>query len=486
MQGKKDPRLKEITMQQLETDLVICGGGFAGLSAAITAREGGADVILLEKKNALGGTSIFVDGTYGIESPLQIERHIGITREEAFRTHMAYGHWRANAPLVRALFDKAADNIRWLQQMGVEFMDVKAIWRGGPGSPQVWHLFKAENERARGASAVRLLAKRAKTRGVRIFTGIAAKELLRNESNLISGVIGQDSDGGMVRVNSRAVIVATGSFSSNREMMSKYTRYGTAELDVKLDMDGAGIEMAWAAGAASEGLATVLGLVVLKGAKPTSSLRAAIAEPHLWVNQHGERFCAEDVGYESLNSAANQPGGIVYIIFDQAAKNVMEERGEPVATPPRPISFEADIKQGVSDGYVFTAESLPELAEKIGVDADAFRDTLDGYNQRCRERYDDMFFKDAEYLRTVADPPFYALKCCPGISTTLGGIKINHRTEVIDKNDEVIPGLYAVGICAGGMYGDTYDINNTTGGASAFAFGSGRIAGEQVLEYLGS
>jgi fumarate reductase flavoprotein subunit len=476
--------LKEITMQQLETDVVICGGGFAGLSAAITAREGGADVILLEKKNVLGGTSNFVGGTFGIESPLQASR---ITKEEAFSNYMAYSHWQANAALVRAFFEKAADNIRWLQQMGVEFEDPMAVRRGGL---HVWHLFKSENKRARGALVVKILTAKAKKAGVMVCTGIETKELLRDKSNMIRGVIGLYKDGRTVRIKSQAVVVATGSFSNNREMMLKHTRYGKAEPEAELDMDGTGIQMAWAAGAACEGLATVLGRVVLKGAKPTTLLYTATMEPYLWVNQHGERFCSEDTGYELLNAAANQPRGIIYIIFDAVAKNKMEKQGararhaEVGITPTQRLSLDADIKQGIRDGYVFTADGLLELAEKIGVDTDTFQGALERYNQCCRQHYDDIFFKKARYLQPITTPKFYALKCCLGVTTTLGGIKVNHRTEVIDKNDDVIPGLYAVGVCAGGLYGDTYDFNNTTGGASALAFGTGRIAGEKAMGYL--
>lgn len=476
----------------LLADVIICGSGFAGLSAALTTRDGGAEVIVLEKRHKLGGISNFVEGTYGIESPLQRARNVDITKEEAFLSLMGYSHWQANAALARAFIDKATNNIVWLQQMGAEFDDLIAIY---PGGPQVWHIFKAKHIQARGTAVINVLARKASERGIRIYTDIAVKKLLTDRAKRISAVIAEDKIGNTIQANSKAVIIATGDFANNKKMLEEHTRYGNAAtwFNIGMTMTGDGIKMAWEEGAASEGLATVLGCFLMKGTKQRSNLRNAIFEPyHLWVNKRGERFCAEDIMQTTaMNALAKQPDGIMYVIFDENTKKQIEKKGavgrlgETVWDQSKQIDLDADIEKSIKDGNIYIADTLLELGEMITANIDTFQKTLDEYNKCCQQHYDDVFFKNTRYLRPVLSQKFYAVKVNLTLLCTLGGIKINHKTEVIDKNNHVIPGLYAVGNCAGGLYGDTYDIHNITGGASAFAIGSGRIAGENALKYIG-
>jgi fumarate reductase flavoprotein subunit len=480
--------------KSLQADVIVCGGGLAGLSAAVTAQNGGLEVMVLEKRSSLGGTSNFVNGTYGIESPFQYARNIKTTKEEAFLEQMKYSHWQANAALVRAFIEKAATNIQWLQQMGVQFQHIMAI---RPGFPQVWHIFKAEKVHAHGAAVINILAGQARKAGVQIYTGTAAKELLIDKAGRISGVVAEDKRSNTIRINSRAIIIATGGFSKDRKMLEKYTRYGNAEHSFDPNMTGDGIKMAWAVGAASEGLGTILGGFKMKGANfgIVTNLKIALQSIHgsyLWVNKLGERFGSEDLmHHEALNALINQPEGIMYIIFDETTKNKIIGKQEVAANRPevslyqlKRMEIDAEIKKGVEDGNIYFADTLPELGDKIGAEANIFLKTLAEYNRCCQQHYDDVFFKNPKYLLPVVTPKFYAAKACAEILTTLGGIKINHKTEVIGKNYRVIPGLYAGGICAGGLYGDTYDLQYTTGGASAFAIGTGRIAGENALEYI--
>jgi len=143
-----------------------------------------------------------------------------------------------------------------------------------------------------------------------------------------------------------------------------------------------------------------------------------------------------------------------------------------------------EIERGVKEGKVFQGSSLKELAEKIGVDFEAFQSTVDEYNACCEKNYDFIFAKDRKYLQTIRVPKFYEVKLSLAAFMTNGGIRINYKTEVLNKQHKVIPGLYAVGCCAGGLLGDTYEVS-TTGGSLGFAVNSGRIAGENALRYLG-
>jgi fumarate reductase flavoprotein subunit len=134
---------------------------------------------------------------------------------------------------------------------------------------------------------------------------------------------------------------------------------------------------------------------------------------------------------------------------------------------------------------VFVAGSIEELAGKLGIDPAVLKATVDEYNRLCDKGHDDLFAKDPKYLQPLTRPDFYAIKAYTACLGTLGGIKINHRTEAIDKNGKVIPGLYAAGCDAGGMWGDSYSIQVSSGMCSAFALNSGRLAGKNALKYIG-
>jgi fumarate reductase flavoprotein subunit len=220
------------------------------------------------------------------------------------------------------------------------------------------------------------------------------------------------------------------------------------------------------------------------------------AQPDLFVNQRGERFCDESIAfYETSvgNANARFKEGYTYSIFDESIKQEIIEKGTVKSQgqdkPPgtRPVDFDEELKSVLEKGSeeIFVADSVEELAEQIGIDPVVFKATVDEYNQSCEKGHDDLFAKDPRYLRPLKGPKFYAVKARTIFLGTLGGIKVNHRMEVMDKNGDIIPGLYAGGFDAGGMYGDSYSIRKSSGASSAFAINSGRIAGKNALKYLG-
>jgi len=474
----------------LATDVVVCGCGSSGLIAGLTARYGGASVIMFEKRSAPGGTSLFAEGMFAVESGMQLRNNISITREEAFRKHMEYSHWRANGRLVRRFIDESASTIDWLEQQGVEFEGVEAA---KPGGPRVWHVMKG-NPITRGAGLINSLVAKVKQNGVRICLRTPVKELLINKENRVIGVIAVDSSGNTVRVDTKAVVISTGGFQNNKEMLKEYTSAGMAMASYNIDMTGDGIRMAWAVGAAPEGTNVLLGATGIEGENRGSAIAAIMFQPYLWVNQEGERFCAEDITFSTpfiLNAHINQTNGTRYTIFDENTKIHLMQRGidrgmgHAKQAGDKLVTLDADLDRGVTQGKVFIANTLSELAGKIGVRGEILQATVDEYNRCCEEGHDRIFAKNPDYLQPVRQARFYAVKCHLSLHCTLGGIKINDKMEVLDKKGGIIPGLYAVGNCAGGLYGDTYDIGNTTGGALGFAVNSGRIAGKNILQYIG-
>jgi len=221
----------------------------------------------------------------------------------------------------------------------------------------------------------------------------------------------------------------------------------------------------------------------------------AVIQPDLWVNQAGERFCDESITfYDTSEGNANirHKEGYTYSLFDDSVIQRMLENGlEKGITPEsypaqRPVGFEKDLRVALENAptEVFEAGSIEELAAKIGVIPEVLKVTVDEYNRYCDKGHDDLFAKDPKYLWKLRGPKFYAAKARTVFLGTMGGIKINQRTEVIDKKEKVIPGLYAAGYDAGGMYGNDYCMKIASGLSSAFAINTGRLAGKNALKYL--
>jgi fumarate reductase flavoprotein subunit len=475
-----------------EAEVVVIGSGASGLAAALTAAEGSAKVTVFEKERSLGGTSNFFQGIFAVESDMQRERYITYSRDEAFKNIMEFSHWMANPRLVRAIVNESAATIAWLQKQGVEFSDATINM---PDCPRTYHVV-----RGRGEAVIKALTTRAKEKGVDIRLATPVKRIIK-QGDRIKGVIAE-VDGEEIQVGAKAVIIASGGYANNKEWIKKYTGF---DLGVNLvpignvDKMGDGIRMAWEAGAAEEGK-SLLELYRVGPIGPEfalgSQIEFAVTQPDLWVSPRGERFCDETVAfYDSSvgNANARFKEGYTYSIFDESIIRRMIERGidknVAIDSPPgsRPISIERELKAALERGNtdIFEADSVEELAMKMGVSPAVLKATIDEYNTFCENGYDELFVKDRKYLWPIKGPKFYAVKGRTVFLGTMGGIKINEKTEVVDKKEMVIPGLYAAGFDAGGMYGDSYPIKTSSGLASAFALNSGRIAGKNALKYLG-
>ncbi len=475
-----------------ETDVIVVGSGAAGMAAALTAAEGGVKVIVFEKERSPGGTSNFFEGTFAVESEMQRQRYITYTRDEAFKNIMEYSHWIANPRLVRAIVNESGPTIGWLQQQGIEFIDATINM---PDSPRTYHIIKGKGE-----AVIKALVTKAKEKGVDIRLAAPVKRLIKQGDRIV-GVIADDNDEDK-QVKAKAVVIASGGYANNKDWIKKYTGF---DLDVNLvpvgnvDKMGDGIRMAWEAGAGDEGK-SLLELFRVGPIGPEFAmgcqLEIATLQPGLWVNPRGERFCDESVAfYDSSVGNVNTrwKEGFSYTIFDDSAVQRMMVKGidKSANVSGWPGAKLTDIRQELKAALernskeVLAADSVTELATKIKVDPAVLQATVAEYNVFCEKKHDDLFAKDVKFLNSIIGPKYYAVKARTVFLGTMGGIKINERAEVVDKKDTVIPGLYAVGFDAGGMYGDSYPIKCSSGLASAFAMNSGRIAGKNVSKYIG-
>lgn len=471
--------------KKMEADIVIVGAGSAGLSAALAAASYGVKVVVLEKMASPGGYSMFTGGMFAVESSIQILDYIGITKDEAFKNHMQNSHWCANGRLVRGFINKSADTIDWLMQLGIEYKNVISMW---PGGPRTWHRMEGG-----GKALIETLTREVKKRGVDILTETPVQRLIMDSKKQAKGILAQGIDGQPIQVNSKAVIIAGGSYANNKEMMNKYSNFTFgASSFVDMHQTGEHISMSWEAGAASDGMGVFMAIPTVPGEEKTSHLWSAALQPLLWINKSGQRFCDESITFylsTAANSLSKQPDGIMYTIFDEITKNKMIEQGisaalsayVPVTT--KLSRLDNDIKRGIKEGKAFSADNSNELADKLCINRNTFKNTLDEFNSFFLNNHDQTYAKKNKYLQPVRKGKFYAIKSLLQILTTLGGIKINHNTEVLNNKTEVIPGLYAVGNCAGGLYGWDYNVF-TTGGALGFAVNSGRIAAENSLKYI--
>jgi fumarate reductase flavoprotein subunit len=478
-------------MKQYQSDIAVLSAGTAGLAAAVTAAEGGASVIALEKTSHTGGTALRANQLFCVESKLQRIKQYSLTKEEAFRAYMDFMQWSVDARLVKTLIDMSTETMEWFENMGVEFTDLTSH---GPGGYYTAHIIKPDPPQpglGGGATLMRKLEEKAKELGVQILLKTPAKKLMK-EDGRITGVEAEDKEGKTVRVDCQAVILATGGFGGHHR-----APFGIPGLL------GEGIRMAREVGAeATEGTMPPPrgGEYKASATNLTSPVTAAFGHPHLMVNLSGERFVNEEVTVTTPfggNAVSLQKDKCAFRIFDEDMKEYFVQNGldfpmgfgiAQAGTPTTTVNreeFEAEIAQILEKGskMVFVAETIEELAEKTGIDKEGLKKTIEEYNKCCETGRDTLFNKNARYLRLVKRPRFYASRSI-GSTGTPEGVKVNYRTEVLTKDFSVIPGLYAAGgdmVC--NLYKDIYP-NILPGNAMGFSLSTGRIAARSALEYI--
>jgi fumarate reductase flavoprotein subunit len=473
---------KRTDIETLVAEVAVIGGG-GGLAAAVAAAEKGAKVILLEKRKKTGGNIALARGLLAAESPVQKRMKIDARKEELFKTAMNYAHWTINPRIIRALMDKSGETIQWLEKMGVIFKDVPHSYTNQ--FPRIYHIPEGH-----GAKLAKVLLEKCENLDVEVLCETPAKRILTGKMGEVTGVLAVRKDK-EIRINARGVIIATGGYSGNRELLKKYHPHYTDSLRLYgLPNMGDGFYLATEAGAATEGLGTILAMGPLFEGSPYVHA-IAMESNTVWVNKKGERFVNEayEVPSETANALNRQPDKISYTLLDEKIKRSFVEEGLikgiesrfPITT--RMTDLEKYLQKDRESGKVKISRSWKGIAEWIGADFGVLKNTIDEYNSYCDHGNDAMFYKDRRFLQPLLTPPFYALKCCQAFHGTIGGIKINHDMEVLDQHESRIAGLYAAGNDTGGWVSDTY-CYVLTGTALAFAINSGRIAGENAAQYV--
>ncbi|NTV90197.1 MAG: FAD-binding protein [Clostridiales bacterium] len=480
-------------MKKLEADVIVIAAGPAGLAAAIAAAEKGASVIVLEKAKATGGTGNMGMGPFGVETKLQRQKLIGLTKEEAFKKFMDYTHYRVDARLVKAYINKSPDTIAWLQDMGVEFFDVVKYF---PSSEATWHIVKpATGMPGPRAAAImfKLMADRATELGVEFYLETTAKKIIMEDGQAV-GVLAESAAGESIEAYGGAVIVATGGFGDNPEMIKKYMGYewGKDIFSFRIPgLFGEGLKMAWEAGA-GEDLMTMEMIYSVPMIQDSEMTDQMFRQPsNLIVNLSGDRIFNEELLENTTfagNALSRQKNKCAFSIFDSSALKNFRKNGFDLASMVHPFvhldKFEAQMQQFIDEGNtdLFVCNSIEEIAEKTGIDYEALKNTIEEYNKSCGKNYDELFDKNRKFLKPIDKAPYYVGRLLPGAYGTMGGIKVNHKLEVLTPDFDVIPGLYSAGVDACSIFGDSY-VFVLPGNTMGFCLNSGRIAGENAAEY---
>jgi fumarate reductase flavoprotein subunit len=494
----------------LQADVVIVGAGGAGMAAAIAAAEKGCkSIILLEKAGSPGGSTAMAHDIFGIESPVQKRGWFDTSKDDIFKTHMDWTHWTVDPRLVRAFIDRSGDTIQWLQDKGMEFW----LWPMYPNqAPLIRHAIKG-----RGVELCKVLRRNAEELGAQLRTRTKVTKILRAESGEVVGVLAESKDGEL-RISAKTVIISTGGYGANRELLKQYYPHyhDTMVYDGPRANTGDGIPLAIEAGAATAGLGSmnlhgpssmprsgddfvsVDGAIDAKGYPLKILLTPFFLEPDaIWVNKRGKRYVNECYILQFFaygHIVARQPEGLSYTLYD--SESIRRKEKEGIYNQMAPCWFPAETYvcniplPGLErelrrpNDLIKVADTLEEVAQWMGVDAATLKDTVDEYNAACDAGHDPVFGKARKYLEPLRTPPFFALEGHVNICDTIGGIKIDEEMRVIDTKGEPIPGLFAAGVTTGGWEGETYDYN-LTGHLVGFAINSGRIAGENAVEYVG-
>jgi fumarate reductase flavoprotein subunit len=261
---------------------------------------------------------------------------------------------------------------------------------------------------------------------------------------------------------------------------------------------GDGIRMAWEMGAGSDGM----GVLHVLRAGPLgpdfpfmNTVEAAAIQPDLWVDPQGYRFCDEGIAFYDTSTGninSRYKKGYTFSVFDETlihhymTKGMVRGMGQ-LRLPGSTIeNLDKELEELVSrrTSELFAADSVEDLARKMEVDPGVLKNTVTQYNRFCEQHCDEQFGKDPRFLKPIVGPRFYAAKMRTCFMGTLGGIRVNHLTEVVTAYDFPIPGLYAAGIDMGGVHAESYSMTDTSGATSAFAVNSGRIAGEQAAAFI--
>ena len=490
-----------------DADVVVIGAGGAGMTAAMTAADAGQKVVILESQAMVGGNSARATGgmnaaktvyqdenefdqAAGVEKTLATaaEKYadnetitaLAKTVSEQWAAYQAnptgyfdsvelmeldtmVGGKGINDPeLVKTLCEGTADAIDWLDENGITLHNVSSF--GGASVKRIHRPVNAEGKTVSvGSYMIPLLQENCEKAGVKMMLDTTATEILTDANGAAVGVKATGASGETVTVNAKAVVLASGGFGANLDMVVKYKPELKGFMTTNAPgIQGQGIEMAEAIGAATVDMDQIQIHPTVEANTAALITEGLRGDGAILINEEGQRFI-DEVGTRDVVSAAEiaQTGSYSWLVVDQAMADA------------------SSVIQGyIKKGYTVTGTTYEELGKAMGVDAAAFAETMEKWNGYVEAKNDPDFGRTS-FANPLNTAPYYAVKVTAGVHHTMGGLKINANTEVLNEKGEVIPGLFAAGEVTGGVHG----ANRLGGNAVADFTVFGRIAGAAASDY---
>ena len=489
-------------------DVVVVGAGGAGMTAAITATDAGKKVIVVESQPIAGGNSVrSTGGMNAAKTPYQdknefkeaagVEKTLATAAEkfadnetitalaatvksqwDAYQANpqgyfdsvelmeldtLIGGKGKNNPELVKTLAENSAAAIEWLASIGAEVKNVGAF--GGASVKRIHRPVNADGKvTAVGAYIVPILEKNLQDRNVQFLFDTTANEIIMKDGKAV-GIKATGKDGHKVTINAKSVVIATGGFGANAEMVEKYKPElkGFATTNAE-GAQGQGIEMATAVGAATVDMDQIQihpTVHIEEDGNAHLITEGLRGDGAILVNAEGKRFYDEVSTRDKVSAAIiAQPDKSAWLVVDQSM-----------------VDKSAVIAGYIKSGYTVTGATYEELAKAMGVDEATFVSTMNTWNQAV-EAKSDAEFNRTSFANPLTAAPYYAIKITPAVHHTMGGIVINPKAEVLNEKGEAISGLYAAGEVTGGVHG----ANRLGGNAVADFVVFGRISGQSAAD----
>ena len=489
-------------------DVVVVGAGGAGMTAAITATDAGKKVIVVESQPIAGGNSVrSTGGMNAAKTPYQdknefkeaagVEKTLATAAEkfadnetitalaatvksqwDAYQANpqgyfdsvelmeldtLIGGKGKNNPELVKTLAENSAAAIEWLASIGAEVKNVGAF--GGASVKRIHRPVNADGKvTAVGAYIVPILEKNLQDRNVQFLFDTTANEIIMKDGKAV-GIKATGKDGHKVTINAKSVVIATGGFGANAEMVEKYKPElkGFATTNAE-GAQGQGIDMATAVGAATVDMDQIQihpTVHIEEDGNAHLITEGLRGDGAILVNAEGKRFYDEVSTRDKVSAAIiEQTDKSAWLIVDQTM-----------------VDKSAVIAGYIKSGYTVTGATYEELAKAMGVDEATFVSTMNTWNQAV-EAKSDAEFNRTSFANPLTAAPYYAIKITPAVHHTMGGIVINPKAEVLNEKGEVISGLFAAGEVTGGVHG----ANRLGGNAVADFVVFGRISGQSAAD----
>ncbi|MCR5008059.1 MAG: FAD-dependent oxidoreductase [Oribacterium sp.] len=492
---------KSTEVKELEADVVVVGAGATGVSAALTAQQNGANVILLEKAATPGGVSIIAGGPMGIDSKDQQEAGVAgtFTTSDVLKYWQDYNCWMDDGQLFYNISNRSGETIDWLEENGMEFTFMGTEQAAHADGFQTYHIYKDQENKA---GYYTTLIDKFTEAGGQVYFETPATEL-KAENDAITGVIATAKDGTTYDISCKAVVLGTGGFGANAEMIEEEVGFPLETFTTGTQTgDGATMSRAIGAGKGKtiqqyHGVTSYSGIQTGQG---KDEIAKAIYMPtSVWVNRRAARFCPEDLNYDTAlcsNAAATQ-GEYFYSIISEDMVKALEEGGAKALDVDTAVAYEptipmfsidegwtefrAALEDGVSKGIVFKGANVSELAANMGIDAESLEKTLADYNASCENGADPVYGKASKYMKSLGEGTLYAVKARPVSLGGIGGVLVNSNLQVIKDDGTVIKGLYAAGNDVAEMFNNSYPL--VEGVTLMNALSGGRICGEEAANY---